>query len=265
MRSSDTSIHGASHPPLAKGGRGDFDPSTHVSIRPNRPQTTSAPGSLHRRLASLFFLVFVLAVTLPTFAQQPSREREALRRSQQQAAKLQQDNAALQREKTETEAKLKSAEAELGKLKGQASKLKKATSSLEAAEKDNAELKSKLAAAEERLKDSSQKSQEQVAALRQELVLMQRSVAEYKLQSEQEAGKLRDSVERETGRAAACEAKNQQLYSVTMDLITRYKANRGAWEKFLLSEPFTGLKSAQVENLLEDFKDRAADASVSSR
>jgi hypothetical protein len=50
-----------------------------------------------------------------------------------------------------------------------------------------------------------------------------------------------------------------------MDLIARYKANRGTWEKFLLSEPFTGLKSAQVENLLEDFKERAADASVISR
>ena len=210
-------------------------------------------------------LASLIAVVPPALAQQPSREREALRRSQQQAGKLQLDNAALQREKTETEAKLKAAEAELGKLKAQASKLKKATSSLEAAEKDNAELKSKLAATEERLKDSSQKSQEQLAALRQELALTQRSSADSMRQSEQEAGKLRGSLERETGRATACEAKNQQLYSVTMDLIARYKANRGAWEKFLLSEPFTGLQSAQVENLLEDLKDRAADANIISR
>ena len=218
-----------------------------------------------RGIARIALLASLVSLTLPAVAQQPSREREALRRSQQQAAKLQQDNAALQREKTESEAKLKAAETELGKLKAQASKLKKATTSLEAAEKDNAELKSKLVAAEERLKDSSQKSQEQLAALRQELALAQRLGVEYKLQSEQETGKLRGSLERETGRAGACEEKNKELYSVTMDLIAQYKVNRGAWEKFLLSEPFTGLKSAQVESLLEDFKDRAADASVIAR
>jgi chromosome segregation ATPase len=190
-------------------------------------------GMKHTRgIARIVLLASLVSSTVPASSQQPSREREALRRSQQQAAKLQQDNAALQREKTETEAKLKSAEVELGKLKAQASKLKKATTSLEAAEKDNADLKSKLAATEEHLRDSSQKSREQLAALRHGLTLAQQSPVESKLPSEQDAGKLRDSIERETGRAAACEAKNQQLYSVTMDLIARYKANREPGRSF---------------------------------
>jgi hypothetical protein len=75
--------------------------------------------------------------------------------------------------------------------------------------------------------------------------------------------RLQATIEQQTGRADACEAKNAQLFSVTMDLIHHYKENRGAWEKFLLSEPFTGIKSVEVENLLEDMGEKAADARVS--
>jgi hypothetical protein len=62
-----------------------------------------------------------------------------------------------------------------------------------------------------------------------------------------------------------CETKNAQLYSVTNDLIARYKQNRGAWEKLLIAEPFTGLKSVQVENLLQDFREKAAAQRIAPR
>jgi hypothetical protein len=50
-----------------------------------------------------------------------------------------------------------------------------------------------------------------------------------------------------------------------MDLIAKYKENRGAWEKFLMAEPFTRLKSVEVESLLEDMRERAADAKVDAK
>ena len=79
---------------------------------------------------------------------------------------------------------------------------------------------------------------------------------------EQASAQLSTQLAAQTRRADACEEKNAQLYSVTMDLIDRYRENRGAWEKFLLSEPFTGLKSVEVENLLDDMRSKAKDSKV---
>jgi hypothetical protein len=50
-----------------------------------------------------------------------------------------------------------------------------------------------------------------------------------------------------------------------MDLVAKYKENRGAWEKFLMAKPFTGLKSVEVVNLLEDMRERAAEAKVEAK
>jgi hypothetical protein len=49
---------------------------------------------------------------------------------------------------------------------------------------------------------------------------------------------------------------------VTTDLIDKYKQGHGAWGKFLLAEPFTKLKCMQVENLLEDMREKAAEPKV---
>ena len=225
-------------------------------------------GAMRRDFHSRLWHMTVLGVLLTatsTLAQQPSREREALRRAQQQVAKLQQENAALQRDKTETDARLKAAETEAAKAKTQVSRLRKTAGALEAAEKENTDLKARLATSEERLRETAQKAQEQIAAQRHELASTHGLLAETRTQREQEVGKLQALLTGESARANACEEKNAQLYSVTMDLVAKYKANRGAWEKFLLSEPFTGLKSVQVENLLEDFRQRAGDASVMPR
>jgi len=78
-------------------------------------------------------------------------------------------------------------------------------------------------------------------------------------------GTLQGQLKAEGERLGICETKNAQLYSVTSDLIHRYRQNRGAWEKFLLAEPFTGLKSVEVENLLEDFQDKAAAQKITPR
>jgi predicted nucleic acid-binding Zn-ribbon protein len=209
----------------------------------------------------------VLALlTIPcAHAQQHSREREALRRAQQQISRLQQDNAALQREKAELEQKLKAAEEAQGKTQRQVSRLRKKAKALQAAEKDKADLQARLGDAEARLRNTTHNWQEQIGNLRRELADLQATLDTTRRESEQSGSQLTARLEGQTQRAQACEDENRRLYGVTMDLIARYKENRGAWEKFLLSEPFTGLKSVEVENLLEDMRDRAAEASVDGR
>jgi len=203
-------------------------------------------------------------LTLNALGQEPSREREALRRVQQQVAKLQQENARLQQEKAQTEEKFKAVEGEAASLKGQVGRLQKSATGLKAAEKEKADLQAKLEATDEKLKQTTQAAREQIGILQRNVAEGHAALEQSQRDSLKEAATLQASLKRETERATICETKNQQLYSVTLDLINRYRQNRGAWEKFLLSEPFTGLKSVEVENLLEDLRDKAAQARVQS-
>ena len=204
----------------------------------------------------------LLAIGVPAGAQQPSREREVLRRFQQQIAKLQQENAQLLHDKTELEGKLKAAQSELDKAKGQAARLSKAAAAAQTAQNNNSVLRTELAAGEVKLRETQQHCQQQISELRGQSTELRSQLEQTAQRGAAEAGTLRANLEQQQGRAERCEIKNQQLYSVTMDLIARYKANRGVWEKFLLSEPFTGLKSVEVENLLEDMRDQARAARV---
>jgi predicted nucleic acid-binding Zn-ribbon protein len=218
-------------------------------------------GVRRSRSLGLVLLIVYLAIVLPASAQQ-DREREALRRAQQMVSRLQQDNAGLQREKAELEQKLAAAEAELKKSQGQAGQLRRSTKALATAEKDKADLEGKLAQIETRLKDTEQSCREQVAGLRKELQDTQAALETVRRDGEQTAARLSSDLAAQTSRAEGCEDKNAKLYGVTTDLIDRYKENRGAWERFLLSEPFTQLKAVEVENLLEEMRERAAEQRI---
>ena len=209
-------------------------------------------------------LILLSGALVSAFAQEPSREREAVRRAQQQNAKLQQENARLQQEKVDVEQKLKAAEAQAAKLKGQVGRLQRSAAGLKTVEKEKADLQAKLDTTDERLKQTAQTAREQIAGLQRSVAESRAALEQLQDESQKTATTLQVSVQRETQRAAACETKNRQLYSVTLDLVDHYKQNRGAWEKFLLSEPFTGLKSVEVENLLEDFRIKAALGRVQS-
>ena len=54
---------------------------------------------------------------------------------------------------------------------------------------------------------------------------------------------------------AASEAKNLQLYKYSVELMDRYK-NKGVWSGVAQMEPFTGLKRVEIENLLDEYRDK---------
>jgi predicted nucleic acid-binding Zn-ribbon protein len=197
--------------------------------------------------------------------QQESREREALRRARQQLQSVQEENEALRREKAELEQKLKSAQSSTGSMSTEIKRLRKDSQALAAAEKDRSELRAKLGATEtqlaqagDRLRELQQKAETLDRQLESERAAAERSAG----QARNRQAELQSALGAEALRTASCEEKNLQLYSVTADLISKYKQNRGAWEKFLLSEPFTGLKAVEVDNLLEDMRLKAAAAKV---
>jgi chromosome segregation ATPase len=201
------------------------------------------------------------------WAQQDSREREAVKRLRQQVARLERDNELLQRQKDELEAKLKVADTQAASARQRLEQARRDLALLAAARKESTELRTKLQASDEQLKRAAAaaaQAQSKAEALQHEVRDARLAAERASAEARGEGVKLQRSLELQTARADTCEAKNAQLYLVTKDLIDKYKENRGAWEKFLLSEPFTGLKSVQVENLLDDMGERAADAKVST-
>lgn len=197
--------------------------------------------------------------------QQDNRERDALNRMRQQVVKAREENAALKREKDELESKLRQLEANSASLKTQLGKARRDAGGAAAAAKQSAELRARLLANGEKLKQAdagNAQLQAEADTLRTRLDEAEARAARMLAEASATENRLDNVVAQQSGRADACEAKNAELYAVTMDLIGKYKENRGRWEKFLLSEPFTRMKSVEVENLLEDAAERAEDARI---
>jgi chromosome segregation ATPase len=196
--------------------------------------------------------------------QAKSREREALRRAQQSLQALQAEKADALREKAELADKLKAAEGSSAKLKRDNAKLKKKTDELDAAQRDldatrreRDELKSKLAGVEQKFAEGMRTWQKSADDLKRSLEEERSGARVMRAALESERNVAQAGVAREAKRAQTCEATNLKLYGVTVDLINRYQTKRGTWQQFLSSEPFTRIKSVEVENLLQDLRDKA--------
>ena len=53
-----------------------------------------------------------------------------------------------------------------------------------------------------------------------------------------------------------CEQKNAKLYQLSVDLMEKYKS-KTALDAMRQSEPFTQLERVRVDNLLQEYRDKA--------
>ena len=58
-----------------------------------------------------------------------------------------------------------------------------------------------------------------------------------------------------------CRIRNREMRDLVDELMTKYR-EVGFWDVLKRREPFTGLRRAQVDNLLESVRERAEDAQV---
>lgn len=200
-------------------------------------------------------LILALGVIAPTIDaadnKKASREREALRRAQQQLQLLQQEKSALaQRESTLT-AELEDAKQRAGALGATVEKAEaRSQSSIAEAARLRKELASVSAdrdAIRQRLTDAEAKIAATAAAHAQsdaQLKLAQRSAEQLKHDGEQKAQAIQ-----------SCENKNRKLYQLNVELVNRFN-NRTAFDALLEAEPFTQLKRVEIENLLEEYRDK---------
>lgn len=173
-----------------------------------------------------------------------SREREMLRRVQLELQQAREQSAVLEEEKNKLAQDLEQA-AKAGKIaQARAARLGRELKDEQAkrvlTEKELAAANQRLAETEARLADTSKNLAETSRNLQQ---------------TEAEKKQLETIKTHNEREIALCEDKNGKLYKYGRELMVRYE-NKSFNDVVKQREPFTGLKQVEVENLLEEYRDK---------
>jgi chromosome segregation ATPase len=213
------------------------------------------------RIVAIAIATLVLAAG-GVFAQQEpnkqaARERELLRRAQAAQKQAEDAKAVLEQEKAKAEADAKAAKAQTAKVSGAVARERKRAddlqADLDAAAKERAALQKDKETLTARATDTEGKLKTALAELahaRDALAATEKELAAVRQVAAQQSRSIR-----------ICEDKNIKLYGVATDVMAKYR-DQGFWDAVKRKEPFTGLRQVEVENLLEEFRDRADEARV---
>jgi chromosome segregation ATPase len=216
---------------------------------------------MRARALAAWTLLVAAFLAPPALAQdadrQAAREREMLRRAQQAQRQAEEARAAAEAERAKLDAELKDVKDQAQKSSNafarERRRVKELETGLESAaaardqlQKEKEALAARLAETERKLAETS-RSLEQTS---QTLAMRERDLAS-----------LRELSAKQAQANAVCEDKNRRLYEVSTELIDKFRT-QGFWDAVKRKEPFTGLKQVEVENLLEEYRERADDARV---
>jgi chromosome segregation ATPase len=192
-------------------------------------------------------LVMMALATSPSWAANDSREKQMLRRMQQQVLQIEQARAQAEQEKAAALADKETAERELEKfgatkrqLAGERAARRRMEAELEAVQTENDALKTRLADTEKQLADS---------------VALQRSTAQTLAQTESAKKQTEGELSGKVRDLQSCQTHNGSLYTLGREMMQKYR-DKSCQDALAQAEPFTGLKKVEVENLLEIWRDR---------
>jgi chromosome segregation ATPase len=158
-------------------------------------------------------------------------------------AQLQADNAKL---KKDLETLKKQAEAAKQQLTASQAGVRRNEAALAAAQASNQSTAKSL-------DDTKGKMQELVARFRDTLTSLQGVEAE-RTQLRQQLAQSRSAFD-------VCAERNYSLYQVTGEVLDRYE-HQGTFSYLARSEPFTRIKRTQIENLVDEYRQRAEELRV---
>lgn len=210
----------------------------NMNIRQNRVLQLVCHGT------AILFLAGSLLPEAMAASNKDSKERQALRRVQTQLNEVQQQKSLLEQEKTGLaeqmeELKKKSADLESGAAKANARRVA-LDREVEGLGKDKVELSAKLQETSRGLQEMTKKQAEAMQTLQHK---------------EREIKRLEAELVRQTRQGEMCEVKNGQLYQINAELMDKYQS-KGVFGALLQAEPFTQLKSVEMENLLQEYRDK---------
>lgn len=179
--------------------------------------------------ASVLTLAMAMAVGSAVAADDKKEGKDQVKRLQQKTNALQQDKSRLEGQLRQATEQLDQARqsAEAANRKG--GSLGKA---LKTTEREKTELSEKLAMAEQKLAETA-------ATL---------------LQTQDAKNQLEASLSTRTQEFAVCATKNESLHRLGVDLIRQYE-EKSCLSSLLQKEPLTQLKSAAIENRLEEYRE----------
>ncbi len=207
----------------------------NMNIRQNRVLRLLCHGT------AILFLTGSLLPEAMAASNKDSKERQALRRVQSQLNEVQQQKVLLEQEKTGLaeqmeELKKKSDGLESGVARANARRAA-LDREVEVLNKDKAELSGKL------------------QSTTQEMTKKQAEAMQTLQHKEREIKRLEAELARQTRQGEMCEVKNGQLYQINAELMDKYQS-KGVFGALLQAEPFTQLKSVEMENLLQEYRDK---------
>lgn len=194
-------------------------------------------------------LIAILAsiVALPVGAANDSREKQMLRRMQQQMQQIEQARAQAEQEKTVALADKETAERQAEKLGPVTRQLAAERSARTLAERERKTLQAELQGVEERMAELESKLAEALARERATLDKLAQTESAKKRADSELASHQQDLKQ--------CRTHNVALYGLGREMMEKYR-DKSCHDALAQSEPFTGLKRVEVENLLETWRDR---------
>jgi chromosome segregation ATPase len=179
-----------------------------------------------------------------------SREREALRRVQQQLVQAQGQVAALEQEKAKLTEDLGKAQAASKTAEGQSVILQREVKAGKQQQSSQANelalVKAELNTTAQLLADTRKRLDETTRALKQ---------------ADSDKSNLEAVKTRNEREISACESKNMALYGLGRNLMERFE-NKSCGEILVQGDPFTGIKKVETENLLEEYRDKLDDQKI---
>ena len=193
------------------------------------------------------FLLLVAVITTPAWAANESRDKQMLRRMQQQVQQTEQARAQAEQEKNAALSDKAAAETELKKLDATARKLSteqaargRAESGLKSAQSEMEALKTRLAETEKKLADN---------------MALQRATADKLAQTESAKKQTEQQLTGNRDDLKLCQTHNGSLYTLGREMMQKYR-DKSCQDALAQAEPFTGLKKIEVENLMETWRDQ---------
>jgi chromosome segregation ATPase len=213
-----------------------------------RNSAASEGIKMSSRLGSLSIVLLLCLAGVSWHAEaadkKAGREREAFRRVQQQLAQAQGQIATLEQEKAKLTEDLGKSQAASKAAEGQSASLQR---EVKAGKQQQSSQANELALVKAELSTTAQQLADTRKHLDETTRALQQATAD---KNDLQAIKSRN--EREI---SACESKNLALYTVGRSLMERFE-HKSCGETLAQSDPFTGIKKVETENLLEEYRDK---------
>lgn len=211
-------------------------------------------------------LAAVLILGLSATVHGAEKKDKSARRIQQMMQKMQQEKAEMQaqfdQEKAALDEKIKKSEQESEGLKSSLSaagrKARALSSDLEALRSEKAGTEAKLQqsqAALEQVRATLENTRKDLANMTQQYQAAQHDIGDGEAQRKE----LTANLARKGQQVLACEEKNARLHDFGLELVKIYDHPQA-----LRGEPFTQLKRVELENILQDYRDKLDEQRVTS-